>query len=125
MPVRRPLAWTRHIAGLDARKAGLEFVFVVDGGEGAEKQIAGVGHDGGTARGDAVVSLEKEEPREETVDVRGGGEFGELAGEVAGEIIRAALFAAKLGMAETEMRFRVEDAKAATTTRDGAVTAER
>jgi len=28
------------------------------------------------ARSDAVVGLEKEEPREETVDVRGGGEFG-------------------------------------------------
>ena len=70
------------------------------------------------------MGLEKEEPREETVDVRGGGEFGQLAGEVAGEIFGAAFFLAKLGMAETEMRFRVEDAKAAATAGDGTVTTE-
>ncbi|HEV1993967.1 MAG TPA: hypothetical protein VGR03_06535 [Candidatus Acidoferrum sp.] len=100
-------------AELDAGRAGLEVVFVVDGGEGAEEQVAGVGHDGGAARGDAVVGFEKEEPRKKTVDVRGGGEFGELASEVAGEIVGVAFFPAKLGVAETKMRFRVEDAKAA------------
>jgi hypothetical protein len=77
------------------------------------------------ARGDAVVSFEKEQPREETIDVRSGGEFGKLAGEVTGEIGVMALFLAKLRVAEAEMRFRVEDAKEAATTRDRAVTTAR
>ena len=59
------------------------------------------------ARSDAVVSLEKEESRKESVDVRGGGEFGQLAGEVAGEIGSMAFFLAKLGVPEAEMRLRV------------------
>jgi hypothetical protein len=78
--------------------------FLVDGGEGAEEQVAGVGHDSSTARSDAVVGLEKEESRKESVEVRGGGEFGELAGEVAGEIGGMAFFLAQLGMPEAEMR---------------------
>ncbi len=76
IPVGPPLAWARDSAGFQAGRVGLEFVFVANGGKGAEEQVAGIGHDGGTARGDAVVSFEKEEPRKETIDVRGGGEFG-------------------------------------------------
>src|SRR2546430_12540153 len=37
--------------------------------------------------------------------------FGQLAGEVAGEIGRMAFFLAQLGMAEAEMRVRVQDAR--------------
>jgi len=118
------LAWAGDIARLKSGRAGLGVVFVADGGEGAEQQVAGVGHDGGTARSDAVVGFEQEQPRKETVDIRGEGEFGELAGEVAGEIFGMAFFLAKLGMAEAEMGFRVQDAKAAATARDGTVTTE-
>jgi len=39
-----------------------------------------------------------------------------LTGEVVGEIDGMAFFLAKLGVAETEMRFRVPDGKAAAET---------
>jgi hypothetical protein len=32
--------------------------FLVEGGEGAEQEVAGEGHDGGAARGDAILGLE-------------------------------------------------------------------
>src|SRR6266849_7744956 len=100
-------------------------LIVVGGTSGIGNAVAKIVlEQGGAARGDAVVGFEEEQPRKETVDVRGGGEFGQLAGEVAGEIFGMALFLAKLGMAEAEMRFRVQDAKAAATARGGAVTAE-
>ena len=51
---------------------GMEFVF--DGGEGAEDQVARVGHDGGAARVDATFDLELEEAGEDllsgTAEVR-------------------------------------------------------
>jgi hypothetical protein len=78
-------------------------------------------YDSSTARSDAVVGLQKQESRKERVDVRGAGEFAQLAGEVAG----MAFFLAQLGMPEAEMRFRIQDTKAAATTGDGTMTAER
>jgi hypothetical protein len=61
---------------------GMEFVF--DGGEGAEDQVARVGHDGGAARVDATFDLELEEAGEELVERDGGGEIGETVGEIGG-----------------------------------------
>jgi hypothetical protein len=78
-------------------------------------------YDSSTARSDAVVGLQKQESRKERVDVRGAGEFAQLGGEVAG----MAFFLAQLGMPEAEMRFRIQDTKAAATTGDGTMTAER
>ncbi len=50
---------------------------LVDGRERAKEQVTRVGHDGGTARGDAILRLEAEKPGEKVVDRDGGLEFGE------------------------------------------------
>lgn len=63
---------------------GIEFVF--DGGEGAEDQVASVGHDSGAARVDAAFDLELEETGEELVKGDGRGEIGETVGEIGGEV---------------------------------------
>jgi hypothetical protein len=47
---------TRHV---DDNWRPLAFFLMFGGGEGAEKEVAGVGHDGGSARRDAVLGLEK------------------------------------------------------------------
>ena len=57
----------------------------VDGGEGAEEEVTGVGHDGGAAGRDALLRLEKEKPGEEVVDRDGGLELGETGDELGGE----------------------------------------
>jgi hypothetical protein len=57
--------------------------FVLDGGEGAEEEVAGVGHDGSAAGGGCV---EMQEAREEIVDGDGGFEFNETAGEKGGDV---------------------------------------
>jgi hypothetical protein len=86
VPVGSPLAWAGHVAELDAGRAGLEVVFVGDGGEGAEEEIADVGEDGGAACGDAVLRKQAEEIGEDLVEVGGGLEFSELAEEGDGEV---------------------------------------
>jgi|SRR6266852_7443674 len=93
-------------------------------GETTSAIIGEVSDASGAARDNAVVGFEKEEPREETIDVRRRGEFGQLAGKVTGEFVGIALFLAELGVAETEMRFRNQDAKGAAAARDGTVTTE-
>jgi hypothetical protein len=55
---------------------------------------------------------QREKPVERSA--RGGGEFGQLAGEVAGEIDSMAFFLAKLGVTEAETGRGVRDGKAAT-----------
>jgi hypothetical protein len=60
--------------------------FFLDGGEGAEKEVAGVGHDGGATGVDAVGGFKLEEAREEVVDGDGGLEFGETGGEGGREV---------------------------------------
>jgi hypothetical protein len=64
---------------------GGDFVFDVDGVEGAEEKVAGVGHDGAAARGEAVLGEEEQETGEELVDLGGGLELGEIAEEIGGE----------------------------------------
>jgi hypothetical protein len=60
---------------------GMEFVF--DGGEGAEDQVARVGHDGGAARVDATFDLELEEAGEVgTFEADGAG--GRVSGAETG-----------------------------------------
>jgi hypothetical protein len=54
---------------------GIEFE--VDGGEGAEKETAGVGHDGGAAGGDLVAG-------EELVEFGEGAVDGDSRSEVVG-----------------------------------------
>ena len=60
--------------------------FEVDGAEGAEELVATVDHDGGAARGKAVLREEDEEAREEVADVFRGLEVGRGAEEFGGEL---------------------------------------
>jgi hypothetical protein len=89
----------------------MEFVF--DGGEGAEDEVGGVGHNGGAARGDAVFGLEAEEAREEFTDGDGGLKIGETFSEGGGEIYRSVFVLRELGMVEAKKRFRIWDKEAA------------
>jgi hypothetical protein len=86
---------------------------VLDGGEGAEKQAGGVGNDGGAARGDAILGEQDEQLGEDLVDVGGGGELGELADQVRGEVGDFKALKVKLGMAEAEAGVGVDNAEAA------------
>ena len=90
---------------------GMEFA--VDGGEGAEEQVAGVGHDGGAARGNAVFGLKVQEAGEELVDGDGGLEFGEADGECGGEIDGSVFMLRELRVGATKERLRVGDKEAA------------
>ena len=81
--------------------------FVLDGGEGAEEQVAGVGHAGGTARVDAIFGLEMQEAGEELVDRDGGLEFGETGGEIGGKIDGCVVVFRELGVVSAKKRFRV------------------
>jgi len=60
--------------------------FPCDGGEGAEEEVGGIGHDGGAAGRDLVVGLELIEFAEGMVDVGGGAEFLDVADENGGEV---------------------------------------
>jgi hypothetical protein len=64
---------------------GGDFVFDVDCVEGAEEKVAGVGHDGAAARGEAVLGEEEQETGEKLVDFGGGLELGEIAEKFGGE----------------------------------------
>ena len=91
--------------------------FAVHGGEGAEEQIADIGQDGGTARGDLVVGKELVQFAEGMVDAGGGLEMLGLACEGRGEFSEVALFALLIVVFETEARVVVgngQTAKAAT-----------
>ncbi len=63
---------------------GIEFA--VNGGEGAEEQVTGVGQDGGAAGSDFVASLELIEFAERVVDVGGGAEFLDVPDERRGQV---------------------------------------
>jgi len=63
---------------------GMEFV--LDGGEGAEEQITGVGHDGGAAGVDLVPGLELIEFAEGAVDNDRGAEFLGVADEGCSQV---------------------------------------
>jgi hypothetical protein len=63
---------------------GMEFA--IDGGEGAEKQLAGVGHDSGATGSDLIVGKKFVEFAEGAVDGDGGGEFDGIADEPCGDV---------------------------------------
>jgi hypothetical protein len=96
---------------LDNLVLGMEFV--LDGGEGAEEEVAGIGHDGSAARLDAVVCLEVKEAGEEVIDGDGGLEFRETGDEFGGEVGGVVAFVPTAGMVETEVSGRVGDGHAA------------
>ncbi len=73
----------RHV---DDDSLWLAGFFLLDGGEGAEEEVAGIGHDGSAARGDAVLGLKKKEAGKEIVDGDGGTELCETGDEFGGEI---------------------------------------
>ena len=59
---------------------GRGVVFLMHGGESAEKLAGDVGEDGGASGGDFVLGEEKEQAGEEVVDLGGGGEVVEVGG---------------------------------------------
>jgi hypothetical protein len=56
---------------------------MLDGGKSAEKQVAGVGHDGGATRSDLVTGEELQDPAETVVNVNGGANSSTLPISVA------------------------------------------
>jgi hypothetical protein len=73
------VTWAARRTGKVAETDGHRFLFgmefVLDGGGSAEYEVAGVGHDGGAAGGNAVFGLEVEEAGEEVADRDGGLEI--------------------------------------------------
>ncbi len=99
--------------------------FVLGGRHGAQEQIADVGEDRRAARGDAALGEKKEEFGEEGIDVGGGSELDQSAGEVGGEVGDIAFLLQKLGVTEAEEGAGVEGAVAATPPGGGALAAAR
>jgi hypothetical protein len=64
----------------------LRVEFLLNGGEGAEEEAAGKGHNGGVAGSDLVAGLEFIEFPEGVVDVDGGAEFLDVADEGGGNV---------------------------------------
>jgi hypothetical protein len=60
--------------------------FALDGGEGAEEKIGGIGHDGGASGVDLVPGLELIEFAEGAVDNDGGAEFLVVADEGCSQV---------------------------------------
>ena len=89
---------------------GMEFA--VDGREGAQEQVAGVGHDGGAARSDFVAGEELVEFAERAVDFNGGAEFSSFTDETCGDggfrLVLA--LGSSVVLAEATTRFRNEHA---------------
>jgi len=107
------------VVALGAREVedplGLLFLrveFVFDGGEGAEKEVAGVGHDGAATGRDLVGGEEFVEFAEDVVDVRGGMELLDAADQRFGEVA-GVLFEANGGVAKAKAGLGVGDSHAA------------
>jgi len=58
---------------------GGNFILDFDGAVGVQEEVAGVSHDGGAARRDAILGQEAQEAGEELVHLSGGVELGEIA----------------------------------------------
>src|SRR5216684_6101538 len=95
--------------------AGCGIGFVLDGGEGTEKQTGGVGHDGGAAGSDFVAGLELIEFAEGMVDVGGGAEFLDVTDEGGGEVGLVEVLLEQSRVFGAEAGVRVGDGHAATT----------
>ena len=86
--------------------------FLLDGGEGAAKKAARIGHDGAAARRDLVGGEEFVEFAEDVVDVHGGMELLDATDEGFGEVA-GVLLEANGGVAEAEPGCRIGDGHAA------------
>jgi len=87
--------------------------FEGDGGEGAEEEVGGVGHDGGAARSDLVTGLELIEFAEGMVDVGGGAEFLDVTDKAGGEVGLVEILLEQSGVSGAEAGVRVRDGHAA------------
>ena len=105
----------------EALLLGLEAAVPGDGGEGAEEEVAGIGHDGGAARSDLVTGLELVEFAERMVNVGSGAKFLDAADEGGGEIGLVEIFLALGGMSGAEAGVRIRDGHATTTAAGSAV----
>jgi hypothetical protein len=90
---------------------GMEFV--LDGGEGAEEQVAGVGHDGGAAGVDFVPGLEFIEFAEGAVDNDRGAEFLGVSDEGGSKVGLVEVFLVLGGVFGAEARLGVGDGQTA------------
>jgi hypothetical protein len=100
---------------------GGDFVLDIDGMQAAEEKVAGVGHDGAAARGEAVLGEEEQEAGEELVDFGGGLELGEITEEFGGEGGIGIAVVLGAGMAGTEAGSGVGDAGVAMASARGVV----
>jgi len=100
---------------------GLEEVIAGDGGEGAEEQVAGVGHDGGAARRDLVAGLELIEFAERVIDGERVAELLDVPDEGRGKVGLIEFFLAVGGVFGAEARIRIRDSHAATASAGGAM----
>jgi hypothetical protein len=93
---------------------GFTVNFQLDGGEGAEKQVSGVGHDGGAAGSDLVVGLELIEFAEGVVDVGGGAKFLDVTDEGSGEVGLVEVLLKQSGVFGAKAGVWIRDGHAAT-----------
>ena len=87
--------------------------FVLDGGEGAEEQVAGVGHDGGAAGVDFVPGLEFIEFAEGAVDNDSRAEFLGVSDEGGSKVGLVEVFLVLGGVFGAEARLGVGDGQKA------------
>jgi hypothetical protein len=93
--------------------------FAVDGGKGAEEEIARVSHDGGAARRDFVAGNEFVEFTERAVDDDSGSEFPGVTKELGSDVGGVAVFFLLRGMTEAEAGSGIGDGHAATAATGG------
>jgi len=108
--------WARDVADLDDGDLfhELETIFAVDGGEGAEEEVGGVGHDSGAAGSDLVVGLELIEFAERVIDVGGGAEFLDVTDEGGGEVGLVEVLLEQSGVFGAKAGIGIRDGHAAT-----------
>ena len=81
--------------------------------KGAQKEIAGVGHDGRATRSDAIFGKKDKKVGEEFVYVVSALELGDIAGEGGAEVAGMEKFRFLGGMAEAETGASVDDGETA------------
>jgi hypothetical protein len=92
--------------------SGVRVEFLLDGGKGAEEEVADIGEDGGAAGGDAVVGEVAVEVAEGLVDACGGLEAVGVAGEDGGKLRVVLGLVMAEGVAEAEAGVGVGDGEA-------------
>jgi hypothetical protein len=102
---------------------GGDFVLDVPGAVGVQEEVAGVSHDGGASRGDAVLGEEEQQAGEELVHRGGGVELGEIAEKFGGQGRVGIAAGGTEEMATAEAGLRVDSFGPATTTARSAMNA--